>query len=133
VQVASGLAYLHAQKIVYYDLKSPNILVFKFPSVQESLQATQGQGYMATPTTAKHSGKSKVHMEGGVTKSLTGFSMKCLQCMATMDHFGVSFAMATMATKMHQNGCKVIISSMLEQYVVCHANPLLLWSCVMYS
>lgn len=41
IQVASGLAYLHEHKIVYYDLKSPNILVFKFPLAQESLQATQ--------------------------------------------------------------------------------------------
>ena len=31
---------------MYYDLKSPNILVFQFPSVQESLAVTQGQGYM---------------------------------------------------------------------------------------
>ena len=38
-QVASGLAYLHDEHgIVYYDLKSPNILVFQFPSVQYSLQ-----------------------------------------------------------------------------------------------
>ena len=45
LQVASGLAYLHERKIVYYDLKSPNILVFEFPSPQESLQATQTTGY----------------------------------------------------------------------------------------
>ncbi len=50
MQVASGLAYLHSRRVVYYDLKSPNILVFQFPSVQESLAATQGQGYSATPT-----------------------------------------------------------------------------------
>ncbi len=39
-QVASGLAYLHEHNIVYYDLKSPNILVFQFPSAQDSLRAT---------------------------------------------------------------------------------------------
>lgn len=44
LQVASGLTYLHEHKIVYYDLKSPNILVFQFPSVHDSLSATQGQG-----------------------------------------------------------------------------------------
>jgi serine/threonine protein kinase len=42
VQVARGLSYLHYHKVVYYDLKSPNVLVFQFPSAQESLQqATQ--------------------------------------------------------------------------------------------
>lgn len=41
-QVSSGLTYLHNHKIVYYDLKSPNILVFKYPSAEESLQAAQG-------------------------------------------------------------------------------------------
>ena len=45
MQVASGLAYLHERKIVYYDLKSPNILVFQFPSPDESLMATQPSGY----------------------------------------------------------------------------------------
>ena len=52
-QVASGLAYLHEHKIVYYDLKSPNILVFQFPSAHDSLLATQGQGFTdqcATPS-----------------------------------------------------------------------------------
>ena len=48
----SGLVYLHTQKIAYYDLKSPNILVFKFPSVHEALEATQGQGYL-TPLPTK--------------------------------------------------------------------------------
>ena len=33
---------MHEHNVVYYDLKSPNILVFKFPSAQESLQATAG-------------------------------------------------------------------------------------------
>ena len=33
---------MHEHDVVYYDLKSPNILVFKFPSAQESLQATAG-------------------------------------------------------------------------------------------
>ena len=42
--MASGLTYLHKHKIVYYDLKSPNILVFRFPSAQESLQSAQGHG-----------------------------------------------------------------------------------------
>ena len=42
IQVAAGLSYMHEHDVVYYDLKSPNILVFKFPSAQESLQATAG-------------------------------------------------------------------------------------------
>jgi serine/threonine protein kinase len=36
-QVASGLAYLHSRNIVYYDLKSPNILAFRFPTANESI------------------------------------------------------------------------------------------------
>ena len=43
IQVASGLAYLHDHNIVYYDLKSPNVLVFQYPSAQDSLQASQIQ------------------------------------------------------------------------------------------
>ena len=39
-QVASGLAYLHDHNIVYYDLKSPNVLVFQYPSAQDSLKAS---------------------------------------------------------------------------------------------
>ena len=38
LQVASGVSHLHEHNIVYYDLKSPNILVFQFPTPQESLQ-----------------------------------------------------------------------------------------------
>ena len=38
LQVARGLSYLHEYKIVYFDLNSPNVLVFQFPSPQESLQ-----------------------------------------------------------------------------------------------
>ena len=38
LQVAGGLSHLHEYNIVYYDLKSPNVLVFQFPSPQESLQ-----------------------------------------------------------------------------------------------
>ena len=41
-QVACGLAYLHSRNVVYYDLKSPNILVFKFPTADESLQVSLG-------------------------------------------------------------------------------------------
>ena len=47
-QVAKGLAYLHEYKIVYYDLKSPNVLVFQFPSPQQSLQQTSQQVHTAT-------------------------------------------------------------------------------------
>ena len=48
LQVAKGLAYLHEYKIVYYDLKSPNVLVFQFPSPQQSLQQTSQQVHTAT-------------------------------------------------------------------------------------
>ena len=58
-QVASGLAYLHERKIVYYDLKSPNILVFDFPSPQESLQATQTTGYSQGEPYSRKSMKSQ--------------------------------------------------------------------------
>ena len=37
-KVACGVAHLHQHHIVYYDLKSSNILVFQFPTAQESLQ-----------------------------------------------------------------------------------------------
>ncbi|KAI6646758.1 Leucine-rich repeat serine/threonine-protein kinase 1-like [Oopsacas minuta] len=33
-QVAEGIAYLHKKEIIYYDLKSPNILAFEFPTIQ---------------------------------------------------------------------------------------------------
>uniref|UniRef100_A0A1X7UH02 non-specific serine/threonine protein kinase n=1 Tax=Amphimedon queenslandica TaxID=400682 RepID=A0A1X7UH02_AMPQE len=39
-QVANGLSYLHSRNVVYYDLKSPNILVFEFPSADESLRVS---------------------------------------------------------------------------------------------
>ena len=57
LQVASGLAYLHEHNIVYYDLKSPNILVFQFPNTHDSLLATQGQGFtdQCTTPSAKNS------------------------------------------------------------------------------
>ena len=48
-QVASGLSYLHEHNIVYYDLKSPNVLAFQFPTPQESLYATQTLGYDQHP------------------------------------------------------------------------------------
>ena len=41
-QVACGLEYLHYKDIVYYDLKSPNILVFEFPTPSESMQVSMG-------------------------------------------------------------------------------------------
>ena len=42
-KVACGVAHLHQHHIVYYDLKSSNILVFQFPTAQESLQV-RGSG-----------------------------------------------------------------------------------------
>ena len=41
-QVANGLQYLHDKHVVYYDLKSPNILVFEFPTPEESMQVAMG-------------------------------------------------------------------------------------------
>ena len=41
-QVANGLEYLHYKHVVYYDLKSPNILVFEFPTPEESTQVSMG-------------------------------------------------------------------------------------------
>lgn len=41
-QVACGLEYLHYKHIVYYDLKTPNVLVFQFPSPDESNQVSMG-------------------------------------------------------------------------------------------
>ncbi len=47
-QVACGLEYLHYKHVVYYDLKSPNILVFEFPTPSESTQVSMG--YEKLPT-----------------------------------------------------------------------------------
>lgn len=66
-QVASGLAYLHCLNVVYYDLKSPNILVFKFPTADESLQVSLGY-------TSVKSGKFPVHVkiaDLGISRKIT--------------------------------------------------------------
>ena len=48
-KVACGVSHLHQHNIVYYDLKSSNILVFQFPTAQESLQvqrSARGKPYI---------------------------------------------------------------------------------------
>lgn len=67
-QVASGLAYLHSRNVVYYDLKSPNILVFAYPSADQSLQASLGY------TPLLEVGKFPVHVkiaDLGISRKLT--------------------------------------------------------------
>lgn len=61
-QVASGLSYLHEHGIVYYDLKSPNVLVFHFPTPQDSLRAT---AVSTDPHVSCFRGENEGGREGG--------------------------------------------------------------------
>jgi len=81
MQVASGLAYLHDQKIVYYDLKSPNILVFQFPSADDSLLATQGQGF--TDQCATPSPKNIAHPGTSACSVIFGWIQEILNLSST--------------------------------------------------
>lgn len=68
-QVASGLAYLHNRNVVYYDLKSPNILVFEFPSPDQSLQVS-----LESASVVDQLGKFPVHVkitDLGISRKIT--------------------------------------------------------------
>lgn len=54
-QVVRGLLYLHDCGIIYYDLKSPNVLVFRYPSAYYSIQCTAGTSNDQITSTPKHS------------------------------------------------------------------------------
>ena len=38
VQIAQGLEYLHSHQVVHLDMKSPNVLIWHFPSPRDNRQ-----------------------------------------------------------------------------------------------
>ena len=61
-----GLLYLHDADIIYYDLKSPNVLVMKYPSAYYSIQCTAGTNTDPMVGTPKHSRRLGMQETGEV-------------------------------------------------------------------
>ena len=70
MQIAQGLEYLHSNQVVHLDMKTPNVLIWRFPSPYESRLKR-----------IKHSDNVLIKIvDYGISRVSTGLSLKASNC-----------------------------------------------------
>ena len=66
MQIAQGLKYLHSHQVVHLDMKSPNVLIWRFPSPRDTWQVRSRRSERVWIKIADY----------GISRISTGLSLK---------------------------------------------------------